>query len=83
MKKILLVVLIALCGVSFSFGGSIRDYCVGDCLEVKQNPIECVGDCATKGIVDTTPDARPGAEDHRRGWESAPYEAAKTPHGSR
>ena len=54
MKKIVLVALMALCGVSFGFGGSIRD-CVDDCLEVKQNRSECVGDCATKETVKAGP----------------------------
>ena len=57
MKKILLVALMALCGASFSFGGSIAD-CVDDCLEVKQNrsESECVGDCATKATVKARPE---------------------------
>ena len=41
MKKIVLVALMALCSVSFGFGGSD----CADCVVGKQNPIECIGDC--------------------------------------
>ena len=49
MKKILLVALMALCGASFGFGG-VAD-CVDDCLEVKQNRSECLGDCVKKATA--------------------------------
>ena len=48
MKKILLVALIALCSVSFSFGAESSEKCL-ECLNKEENAVNCVGDCSTAG----------------------------------
>ena len=57
MKKIVFVALMALCGVSFSFGDSMAD-CVSDCRSSSVSPLlrkqktvdetKCIGDCESK-----------------------------------
>ena len=48
MKKIVLVALMALCSVSFSFGDEFSEKCL-ECLNKEKNAVNCVRDCSTAG----------------------------------
>ena len=49
MKKILLVVLMALCAASLSFA---KDHPLGECLEECQGKADCTEDCTIKNAGD-------------------------------
>ena len=51
MKKIVLVALIALCGVSFSFGDCVRDCTSSSMREQKAlNATKCIEDCQSAAV---------------------------------
>ena len=66
MKKMFLVALMVLCGVSFSFANSFND-CVGDCMSSnlsmsKQKAVDatkCIGDCESAVLQDGLKEYQP------------------------